>query len=171
MEAWDLYDKNRKKLNTTINRGDTVPHDCYHLAVKICIFNRQGEMLIQQRSNKKSDYPELWDLTACGSAVSGETSEIAAKRELEEEVGITIDGELKPFMTIYDKVCFFDIYILRKQVDIETLKLQEDEVKRVKWANKNEILNMIKNKEFIPCNTYQRDMSLLIEMIFQEFSI
>ncbi len=39
-------------------------------------------MLIQQRFSLKNTYPNFWDTTARGSAVSGESSEVAAKREL-----------------------------------------------------------------------------------------
>ncbi len=171
MEIWDLYDKNRNKLDMNIKRGDKVPNNCYHLAVKICIFNSKGEMLIQQRSLEKRDYPEYWDLTACGSAISGETSEMAIKREVQEELGINIGEEhLVPFLTIYDKVWFADIFIVKKSVNIAELKLQKSEVKAVKWASKEEILELIKNYQFIPFKTYQQDMSNLIEMIFDEMN-
>ena len=36
MEYWDLYDKNRQKLNKVVKRGDYLKDDEYHLVV---IFN------------------------------------------------------------------------------------------------------------------------------------
>ncbi len=74
MEIWDLYDKYRNKLNITMNKGNEVPDNCYRLAGNICIFNNLGEMLIQKRSSLKNTYPNLWDTTARGSAISGESS-------------------------------------------------------------------------------------------------
>ncbi len=47
MEIWDLYDKYRNKLDITMDKGDEVPNNCYRVAVKLCVFNRHGEMLIQ----------------------------------------------------------------------------------------------------------------------------
>ena len=44
----------------------------------------------------------MWDITAGGSALSGDTSNEAASRELREEVGIDVDlTDVRPAMTIY----------------------------------------------------------------------
>lgn len=48
-ELWDLYTKNKEKLNQTIERSKTQPKNTYRLAVHICLFNSKGEMLVQQR--------------------------------------------------------------------------------------------------------------------------
>ncbi len=42
MEVWYLYDKNRNKLDITMNKDDKVPENCYRLAGNICIFNSLG---------------------------------------------------------------------------------------------------------------------------------
>lgn len=49
MELWDLYDINRNKIGKTIQRGELLSPGEYHLVVHVCLFNSQGEMLIQQR--------------------------------------------------------------------------------------------------------------------------
>ncbi len=77
MELWDLYDKNRNSLNKTMIRGAKVPPNCYKKTVYICIFNDDNEMLICQRTESKNTYPNYWDFSAAGSAISGETSEQA----------------------------------------------------------------------------------------------
>ncbi len=33
MEYWDLYDKNRKKINKIVKRGDILKDDEYHIVV------------------------------------------------------------------------------------------------------------------------------------------
>ena len=53
MEAWDLYTQDRVKTGQTMLRGDPVPEGLFHLQVHVCIFNEQGEMLIQQRQSTK----------------------------------------------------------------------------------------------------------------------
>ncbi len=155
MEIWDLYDKNRNKLDRTMNKGDNVPENCYRLAVKLCIFNSKGEMLIQQRASAKAEYANIWDISVRGSAITGEISERAVKRETKEELGIDIDNEcIRPCLTMHDSQWFDDIYILCKDVDISGLTLQKEEVSAVKWADKAEILSMIENNSFMPydCN-------------------
>lgn len=85
MERWDLYTKDRAKTGRTMVRGEEQPAGTYRIVVNICIFNSRGEMLIQQRQPFKSGWSNLWDITAGGHAVAGETSAIAAERELREE--------------------------------------------------------------------------------------
>lgn len=75
MEKWDLYDIHRNKLAKQIVRGDKMASDEFHLVVHVCIFNSQGEMLIQQRQPFKKEWPNLWDITCGGSAIAGETSQ------------------------------------------------------------------------------------------------
>ena len=151
MDLWDLYTKDRERTGQTMERGAKHPDGFYRLAVHICIFNNRGEMLIQQRQLNKFGWPGLWDMTASGSAIAGETSGDAAERELREELGFSLPfADLRPALTIHWPEGFGDIYLLERDVDINTLTLQTEEVRAVKWANKSEIEEMISRGEFIP---------------------
>ena len=59
MEKWDLYDKNRNKLNKVVNRGDYLSDDEYHLVVNAWIKNDKDEFLITQR-NPKQSFAFMW---------------------------------------------------------------------------------------------------------------
>lgn len=153
MEIWDLYTKDRIKTDKTMIRGEAHPHGYYRIVVHICIFNSEGKMLIQQRQPFKQGWSGLWDITAGGSAISGDTSQSAAERELWEELGIKISFEtLCPTITVSFNEGFDDFYLIENEVDIETIKLQQEEVKAVKWATVEEILHLIDEKDFIPYN-------------------
>ncbi len=103
----------------------------YHLAVHICIFNKQGEMLIQHRQPFKSGWSDLWDITVGGSAVSGGTSQTAAEREVLEEIGYKLDlSNIRPSFTINFQNGFNDIYLVEREIEIDALKLQYEEVKK-----------------------------------------
>ena len=84
MELWDLYTKDREKLEETMQRGAPHPAGKYRLVVHIAIFNSRGQMLIQQRQADKFGWPNMWDISASGSVISGETTSMAAERELFE---------------------------------------------------------------------------------------
>ena len=151
MELLDVYDINRKKTNRTWVRGEEIQPGDFHLVVHVCIFNSNGEMLIQQRQPFKKGWSNLWDLTVGGSATAGDTSQTAAQRELYEEIGLELDfQQMRPHLTINFEKGFDDFYLIEKNVELYTLTLQEEEVQNVKWASKEEILMMIKNGEFIP---------------------
>lgn len=61
MEYWDLYDKDKNKLNKTVKRGDYLSDDEYHLVVNAWIMNDKNEFLISQRSANKK-HPLMWDV-------------------------------------------------------------------------------------------------------------
>ena len=76
---------------------------------------------------------------------------VEIERELFEELDITAEFKLmRPLFTINFSFGFDDFYVLRKNIDIDHLKLQDDEVQAIKWASKDEIKRMIKDQEFIP---------------------
>ncbi len=163
MELWDVYDKERKKTGKIIQRGGAFASDEYHLVVHVCIFNSKDEMLIQQRQPFKEGWSNMWDLTVGGSAIQGENSQMAAERELFEEIGLKLDlHNIMPYITINTEWCFDDIYLIQKDIDIDSLKLQYEEVQQVKWANSYEIFKMIDNGIFIP---YYKS---LIQLLFDK---
>jgi 16S rRNA (adenine1518-N6/adenine1519-N6)-dimethyltransferase len=64
-----------------------------HRAVHIFIFNDRGDVFLQKRSRWKDRHPLLWDSSAAGHVDAGEEYDMAAIRELQEELGIS--AELK----------------------------------------------------------------------------
>lgn len=60
-----------------------------HPVVHLHVFNPQGELYLQKRPAWKDIQPGKWD-TACGGHVDlGENVEMALRREVQEELGIT----------------------------------------------------------------------------------
>ncbi len=60
-----------------------------HRAVSVLIFNSQGHLLIQERSQHKDQDPGRYSPSASGHVDAHECYESAASRELLEEVGLT----------------------------------------------------------------------------------
>lgn len=92
MERWDVLDQKGKVIGQC-NKGE-VPEGCFHLVVHVWMRNGEGKFLLSQRAEGKH-HPLLWE-TAGGSALAGESPEDAARREVKEELGITIEG-LSPY--------------------------------------------------------------------------
>lgn len=150
-ELWDVYDKDRVKTGKIHRRGEKLPDGQFHLVVHVCIFNSQNQMLIQQRQPFKAGWNNMWDLTVGGSAVAGDSSSQAAEREVYEELGLKIDlSGVRPDFSVTFPGGFDDYYLIRKDVDLSELVLQETEVQRVKWADKEEVLKMQEEGIFIP---------------------
>lgn len=60
-----------------------------HRAFSVFIFNRQKEMLLQQRALTKYHSAGLWTNSCCSHPRPGEDTEAAALRRLQEEMGFT----------------------------------------------------------------------------------
>jgi len=59
-----------------------------HRSVGIIVFSSDGRLLIHRRSDTKDLHPGHWDLMAGGVVGAGEPDDVAARRELAEELGI-----------------------------------------------------------------------------------
>lgn len=86
-ELFDVVDKNDQVVDAKPREFVHV-NNLLHRAVHMLIFNAGGELLLQQRSIWKDRNPGRWDSSAAGHVDSGETYLEAARRELQEELGI-----------------------------------------------------------------------------------
>lgn len=160
MELWDIYDLDRIKTGRVAQRGKPASEGGlgegeYHLVVHICVFNGRGQLLLQQRQKDKEGYPNLWDVSAAGSALAGETSAAAASRELREELGLIHDfTKERPVWTSHFARGFDDWYMVCIEAEIDSLHLQPEEVQDARWADLAEIERMLDAGEMVP---YYRD--------------
>ncbi|MDH4321486.1 MAG: NUDIX hydrolase YfcD [Desulfobulbaceae bacterium] len=58
-----------------------------HRATYILVFNRRGELFVQERTKSKDIYPGYFDVATGGVVLAGESYEESAARELAEEIG------------------------------------------------------------------------------------
>lgn len=59
-----------------------------HRAFSVFVFDRQGRVLLQVRSDEKPLWPGYWSNSCCSHPRRGETMEEAVSRRLPEELGI-----------------------------------------------------------------------------------
>lgn len=156
MEIWDVYDDKGIKSGKTIIKGTELKTGEYHLVVHIWIVNSNGEFLIQKRASTVRFNPNKWSLTS-GSAISGEDSYGACIREVIEEIGIepNMDNALKLF-TLKRRTNYCDVWLVKQNINLQQCILQKSEVDEIKWANMNEINEMINNGMFIKYSYLQQ---------------
>ncbi len=61
-----------------------------HRSVGILIFNQNNELFLQQRSKTKDTDPLKWTISASGHVIAGDSYEITAIREINEELGVDL---------------------------------------------------------------------------------
>lgn len=157
MEIRDLYDSCKNLTGKTFVKGEQVPKGYFYLIVAIFIENSNGEFLIQKRVLNKGG---KWATTA-GHPKSLETSYQGLLVEVEEELGINISNDKVYLCETYTQNDqFFDIYYLKKDIDIKDIVLQKEEVDDCKYASIEEIHDLYK-KGLFHDNHYQLFMKCL----------
>lgn len=151
MEYWDIYDKDGNFTGRKKGKYEKWSKDEYHLATEVWVINSKKQILIQKRSDKCEILPGMWALTT-GRVVSGETTRQGCIRELREELGINASEDECKLVKSYLKNrlgMIWDIYFIRKDIELNNITLQKDEVSRAKFVDTDEFRQML--KEGIMC--------------------
>ncbi len=154
-ELWDLYNEKREKTGCTLLKGALIPKGEYHLVISAWIVNSEGQYLLSQRHPNKI-YPYFWECTG-GSVLASEDSLHGALREVKEELGIELDA--KSGKLIYQtrreqSQDFYDVWLFHADIDIATISLQQTEVIKVKWVNREELFTLFRNGKLHPLLDY-----------------
>ena len=154
MELVDLYSEDRIPLGKTAERHEHRARESFEefrVVVHICIFNPEGQLLIQQRSMQKNAFPGKWDVSAAGGVDAGETSRQGAEREVREELGYALDlTGVRPSVTVNYDGGFDDFFlVVRDDLELGRLTLQEEEVAAVRWAGPEEVRRLLETGCFV----------------------
>lgn len=143
LELWDIIDSDGNPTGKSVERGRPLQPGEYHLVIHAWVMDSQGRFLIQKRADNVQLFPGIWAATG-GSALAGEDSETAVMRELKEELGIgTARGDMQIIRRIVREDSILDIWLLKRDVDLDTLRLQAEEVSAARYVHKQELLSMI----------------------------
>lgn len=153
-EIFDIYKRDGEYLGT---KEKSICHSknpgFYHKPVWIWIINDNKEILIQKRAKSKKNFPDLWDMPSAGHVEAGEKIIDGAIRETFEELGIeTIEEEYEfLFEYIHDEAFeIAEVFLLKKNIDLSSIKLQKEEVSEVKWLKYDEFRKLFFSNEFVP---------------------
>ncbi|KAK1323065.1 Nudix hydrolase 3 [Acorus calamus] len=138
----------------------------YHRAVHVWIFSESTqELLLQRRADCKDSWPGLWDISSAGHISAGDSSLLTARRELEEELGITLPKDAFELIFVFLQECvindglyinneFNDVYLVTtlEPIPLEGFTLQETEVSDVKYVHWTEYKNCLakEDKDYVP---------------------
>ena len=146
MEFVEMFDNKRRALNKKVERYTHISGE-YAQGSHVWIINSKNEFLIQKRTPTKRLYPNLWSITS-GGTDCGETTLETAYREVKEELGIEIKPEeLELMMTYKRNQDFVDVWLVRKDIKLEEITMQQEEVSEVKWVTVEELESLIKEEK------------------------
>ena len=142
MELLDIYNNKGEKLNYSISREVAHKEGLWHKIACMFIINSKGEILMQKRSHLKKSNPNGWGCSASGHIDAGENIITGALRELDEEIGVEVTkDDLRFIGTVYEDYetnnmiikHIAEVYLIHKDIDINELTLQEEEVSDAKY--------------------------------------
>lgn len=134
---------NRISTGQYADRGTQVGEGFYVVGVNNWIINKDGKVLVQKRSKHKKDNPGKWSSTN-GLKVPGEESIDTVIRETYEELGIVLEPTNIKYLDsrVADKSLIVDIFISQADIDINQMKIQEEEVERFRFVTREELLDL-----------------------------
>lgn len=89
-ELVDIYNDNNETLGIEKMKSEAHKNGLWHRSSHIWIYNSRSEILLQLRADNKEMYPNMWDISAAGHVDAGEEPIVAALREMEEEIGLSV---------------------------------------------------------------------------------
>lgn len=149
MELWDAYDRNLEKIEgMTLIRGEKIPEGVYHLVCDVIVRHTDGEYLLMQRDSRKH-YGGMWEATAGGSALQGESPLDCAIRELREETGIRAEYlEEVGRVRAAGRNAIYCEFLCITDCKKDSIILQEGETSAYQWVTQDELLSM-KREELV----------------------
>ncbi|KAL2977274.1 hypothetical protein AAZX31_13G057600 [Glycine max] len=160
-EHLDVLTKTGLKTGVSKPRGDVHRDGDYHRAVHVWIFAESTrELLLQRRASCKDSWPDLWDISSAGHISAGDSSLTSARRELEEELGITLPKDAFELIFVFLQECvindgkyinneYNDVYLVTTldPIPLEAFVLQETEVSAVKYISYEEYKRLLAKED------------------------
>jgi isopentenyl-diphosphate Delta-isomerase len=115
MEKVILVDE-QDNFTGTMEKMEAHRKGVLHRAFSVLIFNSRGEILLQKRSHTKYHSGGLWTNTCCSHPLPGEGIEQAARRRLNQEMGIDVQPK------------FIYKFIYRTNLDQDLIENEMDHV-------------------------------------------
>lgn len=157
--AIQIVDDNDRPIGSA-TKQETWAKGLRHRITQVLVVSSEGAVLLQRRSEQKELWPNVWDFSAAGHVDYGEDYEMAAHREMQEEIGIDFN-ELRE-VTRYrkdrvrgDKTLnrFYRVFEVRcgPQRNV-VVQLDNNEVSEVRWFTLAEVKTLLRDhpEELIP---------------------
>lgn len=144
MEFFDIVDEQDQVVGTA-RRDEVHRRKLRHRAAHIFVFRPNGQLLIHLRSPHKEEFPSVWTSSASGHVSAGEDYFTAARRELQEELGI--DSDLQRFGKF--EACedtsneFTELFLTTSDAEIQ---FDPVEIVRIRWMETQAIADEMNSK-------------------------
>ncbi len=146
---------NQEELFDIVNKDDTVVgkakrrevhknKNLIHRSIGVVVFNKKGELFLQQRSKTKDTDPLRWTISCSGHVAAGNSYLKSAKRELEEELGLKL-----PLKKLIKYLCYApdetEMVMLYKTKTDRIPKVNNEEIIKGRFFSQKELKELLKS--------------------------
>ena len=150
-ELVDIVDDDDRVV-ATVTRAEMRAGRMQHRAVSIAVMNSDRRLLVHRRAEDKDLWPGMWDMAAGGVVAAGESYEVAARRELAEELGVDVDDlqHLGEGRFVDESVALIGRGYLA--VHNGPFTFTDGEIAEVRWVDAAELQLLMTRERFVPDN-------------------
>ena len=179
-EYLDIVDENGMPTGQTVERTYAHAHGVRHRTAHVWIVRRNAqtlrvEILLQKRSPNKDSHPGCWDISSAGHIPAGEDYIPSALRELQEELGVSVDAQSlqlcgqrrfgydgqfhgQPFHDCQ----VTNVYLLWLNRPAEAFVPQPEEISEVRWFDFAQCIAAVRTNA-IPHCIYPEELELVYQ--------
>ena len=156
-EYLDVIDESGEKTGQAVSYEEAHEKGIRYRTAHVWFLNSENQLLLQKRNSTRRAYPNHWDISASGHISAGETSIEAARKETREELGLDLpDSSFELLFTVQEHVTlnedsyianeFQDVYLVRKDLNVEAFNLEAEEVEKARWISLDEFRTWIEGQ-------------------------
>jgi isopentenyldiphosphate isomerase len=155
-ELIDILTSEGNSTGKTALKSEAHKNGWFHATVHIWLFTADEKILLQKRALTKKVFPGLWDISVAGHIAAGESILSAVKREVFEEIGLSLtDNNLIKIGTRKHQIFhkngiqdneFHHVFIAELKLPLTELSIQKEEVDAIQLFDLS-ILKETKNLE------------------------
>ena len=176
MEMLDVVDEQGNPTGEVVTRERAHREGIRHRTAHVWIIRQKAgrlEVLLQKRSANKDSYPGCYDISSAGHIPAGADFLPSALRELQEELGVTVQAEALiycglrrlQFQKTFHGRLFKDnqvtkVYDLWLDEAAERFTLQQEEVEEVRWFDFEDCVSQVREQTLPNC-IYLEELELV----------
>ncbi|MDO4178666.1 MAG: NUDIX domain-containing protein [Phascolarctobacterium sp.] len=168
MEYLDVVDIYGEPTGEVVERSRAHREGIRHRTSHVWLYrikNGRTQILLQKRCQTKDSFPGCYDISSAGHIPAGDSYEVSALRELEEELGVkareeqlipcgyqSIDWDAEFHGVPYHDRQVTKVFLLRlDDYEEKDFRLQDSEVESVLWIDFAECLEAIEKNTLKHC--------------------
>lgn len=149
-EVLDIVDRMGRVIGQAPRRQCHGNPVLIHQSVHVLVFDRQGRLFLQKRSERKDIAPGLWDTSVGGHLQPGETPEQGAHRELDEELGVSGVKLERAYQYLWESSVETELVRAFVTLHEGPFRLQPDEISEGRFWDQQEIEGRLASGDFTP---------------------